>query len=125
MPGTIVSSIESKTTDEVVQKLRTGSVDYGHQAMASASESGAVKLHIRSIVENADFRQAYVFGHEFMILQARPNVSGVQSKKACDKDDDYDDADDVENVHGVLRVRHARFQYESTGAPTGNVPVYN
>jgi hypothetical protein len=36
-----------------------------------------------------------------MILQARPNISGVQSKKACDKDDDYDDADDVENVHGV------------------------
>jgi hypothetical protein len=91
--------------------MPAGSADL---ASASASESGAAKLHIRSIAENADFRQAYAFGREFMIWQARPNISGVQSKKACDKDDDYDDADDVENVHGVLRVRHARFQYEST-----------
>jgi hypothetical protein len=39
--------------------------------------------------------------------------SGVQPEKACDKEDDDDDADDVENVHGVLRLRHARFQHES------------
>jgi hypothetical protein len=37
----------------------------------------------------------------------------VQSEKACDEDDDDDDADDVEDVHGVLRLRHARFQHES------------
>ena len=40
-------------------------------------------------------------------------VSGVQTQKACDKDDNYHYADDVENVHCVLRSRHARFQYES------------
>jgi hypothetical protein len=44
--------------------------------------------------------------------------SSVQSEKACDKEDDDDDADNVEDVHGVLRLRHARFQNES-GAPTG------
>jgi MtN3 and saliva related transmembrane protein len=40
--------------------------------------------------------------------------SSVQPEKACDKEDDDDDADDVENVHCGLRVRHARFQHEST-----------
>jgi MtN3 and saliva related transmembrane protein len=39
--------------------------------------------------------------------------SSVQPEKACDKEDDDDDADDVENVHGVLQLRHARFQNES------------
>jgi hypothetical protein len=39
--------------------------------------------------------------------------SGVQTKEACNKDDNHHYADDVENVHCVLRSRHARFQYES------------
>jgi len=38
--------------------------------------------------------------------------SGVQSKEACNKDDNYHDADDVENVHCVLRLGYARFQCE-------------
>jgi hypothetical protein len=37
----------------------------------------------------------------------------MQPEKSCDKEDDDDDADDVENVHGVLRLRHARFQSEN------------
>jgi hypothetical protein len=40
--------------------------------------------------------------------------SSVQPEKAYDKEDDDDDADDVENVHAILRVRHSRFQHEST-----------
>jgi hypothetical protein len=36
----------------------------------------------------------------------------MQPEEAGDKEDDDDDADDVENVHGVLRLRHARFQHE-------------
>ncbi len=39
--------------------------------------------------------------------------SSVQPEKACDKENDDDDADDVENVHGVLRLRHARFQMKA------------
>jgi hypothetical protein len=39
--------------------------------------------------------------------------SSVQPEQAGDKEDDNDDADNVENVHGVLRLRHARLQYES------------
>jgi hypothetical protein len=38
----------------------------------------------------------------------------VQTKEACDEENDDDDADDVENVHWVLRLRQAHFQYEST-----------
>ena len=38
----------------------------------------------------------------------------MQPEKARDEKDDDDDADDVENVHGVLRLRHTRFQNEST-----------
>ena len=37
----------------------------------------------------------------------------MQPEKACDKEDDDDGADDVENVHGVLRLRHARFQMKA------------
>jgi hypothetical protein len=40
--------------------------------------------------------------------------SDVQSKEACNKDDNNDDADDVKDVHSVLRLRYARFQYEIT-----------
>jgi MtN3 and saliva related transmembrane protein len=40
--------------------------------------------------------------------------SSVQPEKAGDEKDDDDDADDVENIHGVLRLRHTRFQNEST-----------
>jgi hypothetical protein len=89
-----------------------GSVDL---ASAAAPESGAAKLHIRSAAEDADgtFGRPLPFGHEFMILPAWPNISGVQPEEACDKEDDNDDADDVENVHGVLQVRQARFRYES------------
>jgi hypothetical protein len=48
-----------------------------------------------------------------MISQVRQLFhSGVQPEKACDKEDHYNDADDVED--DVLRVRHARFQHEST-----------
>jgi len=39
--------------------------------------------------------------------------SDVQTKEACDKDDNYHYADDVENIHCVFRSRYARFQYES------------
>jgi hypothetical protein len=38
--------------------------------------------------------------------------SGVQTKEACNKDDNDHDADDVKNVHWVLRLRYARFQNE-------------
>ena len=38
----------------------------------------------------------------------------MQPEKAGDEKEDDDDADDVENVHGVLRLRHTRFQNEST-----------
>jgi hypothetical protein len=37
----------------------------------------------------------------------------MQSEETGDKENDDDDADDVENVHGILRLRHARFQHES------------
>jgi hypothetical protein len=40
-------------------------------------------------------------------------LSSMQPKEAGDKENDDDDTDDVENVHCVLRLRHARFQYES------------
>ena len=50
-----------------------------------------------------------------MISQVRQIFrSSVQPEKAGDEKDDDDDADDVENVHGVLRLRHTRFQNEST-----------
>jgi hypothetical protein len=41
------------------------------------------------------------------LRQAGPSIpySGVQTKEACNKDDNYHDADDIENVHGVLRSR--------------------
>jgi hypothetical protein len=38
----------------------------------------------------------------------------VQSEEACNYDYDDHDADDVKNVHCVLRLRHARLQYEVT-----------
>jgi two-component sensor histidine kinase len=41
----------------------------------------------------------------------------MQPKEASDKEND--DADDVENVHGVLRLRHARFQHESAALQQG------
>jgi hypothetical protein len=50
-----------------------------------------------------------------MISQAPTDIFlSVQPEKTGDEKDDDDDADDVENVHGVLRLRHARFQNEST-----------
>src|ERR1700738_5179029 len=39
--------------------------------------------------------------------------SDVQTKETCNKDDYDYYADDVENIHCVLRLRYARFQYES------------
>jgi hypothetical protein len=41
------------------------------------------------------------------------SASDVQTKEACNKDDNYHYADDVKNVHCVLRLSYARFQYES------------
>jgi hypothetical protein len=46
-------------------------------------------------------------------VTSRYVVSDVQTKETRDKDDNYDYADDVKNVHAVLRLRYARFQYES------------
>jgi hypothetical protein len=46
-------------------------------------------------------------------LTSRYIVSDVQTKEACNKDDNYHYADDVENIHCVLRSRYARLQYES------------
>jgi hypothetical protein len=39
----------------------------------------------------------------------------MQTKEACNKDDNYHYADDVENVHCVLRSWYVRFQYEERG----------
>lgn len=66
-----------------------------------------------------------VLGFKIRDLNSRPrrlrqiSCSGVQPEKACDKEDHDDDADDVENVHGILRLRHARFQHESTALQQG------
>ena len=40
--------------------------------------------------------------------------STVQSEVACNEKYYNHDADDVENIHCVLRLRHARLQYEET-----------
>jgi hypothetical protein len=50
-----------------------------------------------------------------LVRQALSSIpySGVQTKEACNKDDNYHYADDVENVHCVFRSRYARFQYEN------------
>ena len=50
---------------------------------------------------------------EFTIAQVRQLSCSTQPEESGDKENDDDDADDVENVHGVLRLRHARFQQES------------
>jgi hypothetical protein len=42
--------------------------------------------------------------------------SEVQTKEACNKDDNDHYADDVENIHCTLRLRYARFQYEKRDA---------
>src|SRR5471030_2452835 len=43
----------------------------------------------------------------------RPMVcSSVQPEEACNEKHYDHDADDVENIHCVLRLRHARLQYE-------------
>ena len=44
-------------------------------------------------------------GRLLALERSRYIVSDVQTKEACNKDDNYDDADDVENVHCVLRLR--------------------
>jgi hypothetical protein len=38
----------------------------------------------------------------------------TQPEESGNKDYDDHDADDVKNVHCILRLRHARLQYEST-----------
>jgi MtN3 and saliva related transmembrane protein len=59
-----------------------------------------------------------VLGFKMRDLNSRSlrqiSCSNMQPEKACDKEDNNDDADDVENVHGVLRLRHSRFQHETT-----------
>jgi len=37
----------------------------------------------------------------------------VQTKEACNQDDNYYYADDVENVHCCIPIEYGRFQYES------------
>ena len=51
----------------------------------------------------------------FAMPQAGSSIpySGVQTKEACNKDDNDHYADDIEDVHGVLRRGMCRFQYES------------
>jgi hypothetical protein len=39
--------------------------------------------------------------------------SSVQSKEACNEDDNDDNADDVKDVHCVLRLSYARFNMKS------------
>jgi hypothetical protein len=39
--------------------------------------------------------------------------SGVDTKEACNKDDNYHYADDVENVHCVLRLRYGDFNMKA------------
>jgi len=52
---------------------------------------------------------------EFLMLQAPADIlfkrAGLKNRR---QEDNNDDADDVENVHVVLRLRHTRFQHEST-----------
>jgi hypothetical protein len=49
------------------------------------------------------------------------SYSGMQTKEACNEDDNYHYADDVKNVHCVFRSRYARFQYESAALKIANV----
>jgi hypothetical protein len=51
---------------------------------------------------------AVLKGASQSLRQARSSIpySGVQTKEACNKDDNYHYAVDRENVHGVLRSRY-------------------
>jgi hypothetical protein len=59
-------------------------------------------------IEDKRTRNAVPKGVSQSLRQAGSFIpySGVETKEACNEDDNYHYADDIENVHGVLRSRY-------------------